>query len=75
MVLNLSNHINESPTYLHPNTTNNNTTPSHDNHHDLQYGSSQKREDANVRVSLQNKEMWSKFHHVGTEMIITKAGR
>ena len=34
-----------------------------------------KTEDSNVRVNLQNKEMWDKFHSVGTEMIITKAGR
>lgn len=41
-----------------------------------QYGnSSQKLQDSNVRCVLQNKEMWSKFHAVGTEMIITKAGR
>ena len=41
-----------------------------------QYGnSSQKTQDSNVCCVLQNKEMWSKFHAVGTEMIITKAGR
>ena len=41
-----------------------------------QYGNgSQKAQDSNVRCVLQNKEMWSKFHAVGTEMIITKAGR
>jgi len=32
-------------------------------------------EDSNVHVSLQNKDLWQKFHTVGTEMIITKAGR
>ena len=31
--------------------------------------------DPNVKVTLQNKEIWDKFHASGTEMIITKAGR
>lgn len=26
-------------------------------------------------VKLQNKELWSEFHQIGTEMIITKSGR
>ncbi len=34
-----------------------------------------KETDSNVRVTLHNKDMWDKFHVVGTEMIITKAGR
>lgn len=34
-----------------------------------------KEQDTNIRVTLHNKEMWDKFHAVGTEMIITKAGR
>eukprot|EP00794_Sanderia_malayensis_P013850 gene13850-15298_t len=34
-----------------------------------------KDQDSNVRVTLHNKDMWDKFHVVGTEMIITKAGR
>ena len=34
-----------------------------------------KEQDSNVRVTLHNKDMWDKFHAVGTEMIITKAGR
>ncbi|XP_062500712.1 T-box transcription factor TBX10-like isoform X2 [Corticium candelabrum] len=32
-------------------------------------------EDGEVRVQLHNKDLWDKFHKVGTEMIITKAGR
>ena len=41
-----------------------------------QYGSNHKNSEVdNIRVTLQNKEMWAKFHSVGTEMIITKAGR
>ena len=31
--------------------------------------------DPNIKVTLQNKEIWDKFHACGTEMIITKAGR
>ena len=34
-----------------------------------------KEQDSNIRVTLHNKDMWDKFHAVGTEMIITKAGR
>ena len=26
-------------------------------------------------VKLQNQELWSQFHQIGTEMIITKSGR
>ena len=28
-----------------------------------------------AKVVLQNKEMWTKFYAVGTEMVITKSGR
>jgi len=28
-----------------------------------------------VRCQLDNKELWDKFHALGTEMIITKTGR
>ncbi|KXJ75643.1 hypothetical protein RP20_CCG011348 [Aedes albopictus] len=28
-----------------------------------------------VDIKLQNKELWSQFHRIGTEMIITKSGR
>lgn len=34
-----------------------------------------KEQDSSTRVTLHNKDMWDKFHAVGTEMIITKAGR
>ncbi|XP_055605492.1 T-box transcription factor TBX6-like isoform X2 [Uranotaenia lowii] len=30
---------------------------------------------AEVDIKLQNKELWSQFHRIGTEMIITKSGR
>lgn len=26
-------------------------------------------------VELENKDLWDKFHEIGTEMIITKTGR
>lgn len=28
-----------------------------------------------IKVSLQDRELWRKFHEAGTEMIVTKAGR
>lgn len=28
-----------------------------------------------VQVELQGSELWKRFHEIGTEMIITKAGR
>lgn len=28
-----------------------------------------------VAVKLQNADLWSQFHQIGTEMIITKSGR
>lgn len=31
--------------------------------------------DKNIKVTLENKELWDKFHAIGTEMIITKCGR
>lgn len=33
------------------------------------------RPDAEVRVDLQGSELWKRFYEIGTEMIITKAGR
>ncbi|NP_001007995.1 T-box transcription factor TBX6 [Xenopus tropicalis] len=29
----------------------------------------------NVKMNLENKELWKQFHSIGTEMIITKSGR
>lgn len=29
----------------------------------------------NIHVTLESKHLWSQFNHIGTEMIITKAGR
>ena len=31
--------------------------------------------DGNISVSLAKLQLWEKFNHLGTEMIITKAGR
>ncbi|KAI5624717.1 T-box 22 isoform X1, partial [Silurus asotus] len=31
--------------------------------------------DAQIQVDLQGSDLWSRFHEIGTEMIITKAGR
>lgn len=28
-----------------------------------------------VRMELQGSDLWNRFHEIGTEMIITKAGR
>ncbi|CDQ93949.1 unnamed protein product [Oncorhynchus mykiss] len=33
------------------------------------------REESEVRVELQGSDLWTRFHEIGTEMIITKAGR
>ena len=31
--------------------------------------------DPNVKVTLENEDLWRRFHEIGTEMIITKMGR
>ena len=31
--------------------------------------------DKNIKVKLENRELWSRFHQRQTEMIITKTGR
>ena len=31
--------------------------------------------DPNVKVTLENDDLWKSFHKIGTEMIITKMGR
>lgn len=33
------------------------------------------KKDPNVKVTLENEELWRQFDEVGTEMIITKTGR
>jgi len=31
--------------------------------------------DKNLKITLENRDLWSKFSSLGTEMIITKTGR
>lgn len=31
--------------------------------------------EGNIKVELENSDLWEKFHQIGTEMIITKTGR
>ena len=40
-------------------------------------GASSQRDvrDKNIKISLENRDLWQKFHSLGTEMIITKTGR
>ena len=33
------------------------------------------RPDKNIKMTLDNRDLWRKFHSLGTEMIITKSGR
>jgi len=44
-------------------------------HPDLAHGHGQPKPDPNIKVNLENTELWSRFHKIGTEMIITKLGR
>ena len=45
-----------------PAATNNNSTAS-------------SNPDPNIKVTLENEDLWRRFHQIGTEMIITKMGR
>ncbi len=31
--------------------------------------------DSKIKITMENRELWQKFHSLGTEMIITKSGR
>ena len=31
--------------------------------------------DSKIKIEMENRELWAKFHRNGTEMIITKTGR
>jgi len=33
------------------------------------------KSDPNIKIALENAELWQQFHQIGTEMIITKLGR
>ena len=37
--------------------------------------STQQNPDPNIKVNLENDDLWKSFHKIGTEMIITKMGR
>ena len=40
------------------------------------FGSSQRdQRDKNIKINMENLDLWRKFHSLGTEMIITKTGR
>ena len=38
-------------------------------------GNSGSKRDPNIKVNLENEDLWTQFHKIGTEMIITKMGR
>lgn len=39
------------------------------------HGIRDQRPDKNIKMTLDNRDLWRKFHTLGTEMIITKSGR
>ncbi|KAG9341685.1 hypothetical protein JZ751_018749 [Albula glossodonta] len=41
----------------------------------IRRNSMESESDTGVRVELQGSDLWNRFHEIGTEMIITKAGR
>ena len=38
-------------------------------------GTANANPDPSINVSLENEDLWKRFHEIGTEMIITKMGR
>lgn len=48
---------------------------SHTDHKRMLGPSQNDATDKNIKINLENRELWSKFHNLGTEMIITKTGR
>ena len=38
-------------------------------------GTANTNPDPSINVSLENEDLWKRFHEIGTEMIITKMGR
>ncbi|KAK3082974.1 hypothetical protein FSP39_010428 [Pinctada imbricata] len=49
--------------------------PSHSDHKRMLGPPQGDSMDKNIKISLENRDLWSKFHNIGTEMIITKTGR
>ncbi|XP_064613148.1 T-box transcription factor TBX20-like [Liolophura sinensis] len=47
---------------------------SHD-HKRMLSGPQRDTADKNIKITLENRDLWTKFHNLGTEMIITKTGR
>ena len=50
-------------------------THAHDPKRMLQANTQRDNRDKNIKITLENIELWTKFHALGTEMIITKCGR
>ena len=48
---------------------------SHDPKRMLQANTQRDNRDKNIKITLENQDLWNKFHGLGTEMIITKCGR
>ncbi|CAG2194654.1 uncharacterized protein LOC143076805 isoform X1 [Mytilus galloprovincialis] len=49
---------------------------SHSDHKRMLGGPGQNEtSDKNIKITLENRDLWQKFHNIGTEMIITKTGR
>ncbi|XP_010864386.2 T-box transcription factor TBX22 isoform X2 [Esox lucius] len=51
------------------------TEPGKEERRSRESDSNTRREDSDIRVELQGSDLWTRFHEIGTEMIITKAGR
>jgi len=47
----------------------------YDLYHPALSAGQQPKPDSKIKVNLENTELWSRFHKIGTEMIITKLGR
>ena len=48
---------------------------SHDPKRMLQANTQRDNRDKNIKITLENQDLWNNFHGLGTEMIITKCGR
>lgn len=49
--------------------------PTHADHKRMLGPSQTESLDKNIKITLENRDLWQKFHSLGTEMIITKTGR
>lgn len=48
---------------------------SHSDHKRMLGGTQGEAMDKNLKITLENRDLWTKFSSLGTEMIITKTGR